>query len=304
MPSEALLPIREVARLTGVNPITLRAWERRYGLVVPQRTSKGHRLYSSEQVERIRSILSWLNRGVAVSQVLPLLDSDSTPSPNTPGDDWQALCEHLTDCIAHLAERQLDQQFNQAMALYPVTTLCEHLLLPLLAHLETRWQVHPAARLEQGFFHTWLRSKLGLRVYHNNRQANGAPVMLVNGGPHPFDPHLWLCAWLVSDSGCPVDVFDTALSPRDLALGVERLNASAVLISVSTVLETDRLQRSLGPLSVPKLLFGVAVTLHRHALAADPDCHLLDSPLAAYRCLQDLKPRARQNTVSGNDPCN
>lgn len=35
------LPIREVTRLTGVHPVTLRAWERRYGLVVPQRTGKG-----------------------------------------------------------------------------------------------------------------------------------------------------------------------------------------------------------------------------------------------------------------------
>ena len=34
MPSETLLPIREIARLTGVNPVTLRAWERRYGLVL------------------------------------------------------------------------------------------------------------------------------------------------------------------------------------------------------------------------------------------------------------------------------
>ena len=38
-----LYPIREVSRLTGVNSVTLRAWERRYGLIRPQRTPKGHR---------------------------------------------------------------------------------------------------------------------------------------------------------------------------------------------------------------------------------------------------------------------
>ena len=35
---EELFPIREVSRLTGVNPVTLRAWERRYGLIQPTRT--------------------------------------------------------------------------------------------------------------------------------------------------------------------------------------------------------------------------------------------------------------------------
>lgn len=37
---EELFPIREVARLTGVNPVTLRAWERRYGLIQPMRTDR------------------------------------------------------------------------------------------------------------------------------------------------------------------------------------------------------------------------------------------------------------------------
>ncbi len=45
-PRHGLYPIRAVSRLTGVSAVTLRAWERRYGLIVPSRTAKGHRLYS------------------------------------------------------------------------------------------------------------------------------------------------------------------------------------------------------------------------------------------------------------------
>lgn len=303
MPSDALLPIREVARLTGVNPVTLRAWERRYGLVVPQRTGKGHRLYSSDQVKRIQLILSWLNRGVAVGQVAPLLDEDPPLPAAGAGDDWSALSAHLIDAIARLAERHLDQQFNQAMALYPASTLCERLLLPLLHTLEVRWQVHPCALVEQAFFHGWLRSKLGLRVYHNNRQSNGAPALLVSAAGQSFDPHLWLCAWLVSDGGRAVEVFDLPLHGRDLAVAVERLNADALLLSVNTVADLEQLRRDLHPLRVPKLLFGAAVTLHKQALGNDPDWHLLDSPLAAQRCLRELGTPARQSPI-GNLSCN
>ncbi|OOE97942.1 hypothetical protein BZG79_15885, partial [Salinivibrio sp. MA427] len=39
------LTISQVAEQTGVNPVTLRAWQRRYGLLSPARTAKGHRLY-------------------------------------------------------------------------------------------------------------------------------------------------------------------------------------------------------------------------------------------------------------------
>src|SRR5471032_1496457 len=70
---EELFPIREVARLTGVNPVTLRAWERRYGLIQPTRTESGHRLYSMADIEKVRSILGWIDRGVAVSKVGKIL---------------------------------------------------------------------------------------------------------------------------------------------------------------------------------------------------------------------------------------
>ncbi|MBH3309707.1 MerR family DNA-binding transcriptional regulator, partial [Pseudomonas mosselii] len=43
-PSFDLLPMRDVVSLTGINPVTLRAWERRHGLISPQRTEGGHRL--------------------------------------------------------------------------------------------------------------------------------------------------------------------------------------------------------------------------------------------------------------------
>ena len=70
---EQLFPIREVARLTGVNPVTLRAWEWRYGLIVPTRTESGHRLYSMTDIERVRSIFGWIGRGVAVNEIGTLL---------------------------------------------------------------------------------------------------------------------------------------------------------------------------------------------------------------------------------------
>lgn len=67
--SENLYPIRTVAKLTGVNAVTLRAWERRYGLIKPKRTRSGHRVYTDEHVELVRQILALLDSGISVGQV-------------------------------------------------------------------------------------------------------------------------------------------------------------------------------------------------------------------------------------------
>lgn len=259
------LPIREVARQTGVNAVTLRAWERRYGLIVPHRTAKGHRLYSDEHVQRIRNILTWLNRGVSVSQVKALLDA-AVPDISRPGNDWEELRRSLLGGIAALAERRVDDLFNRAMSLYPPRTICEQLLLPLLAELERRWQTQFGGQMERMFFYSWLRSKFGARTYHNNRQISGPGLLLVNQSNSPFEPHLWLAAWLISSADCPVEVFDGPLPPGELAMACDYLKPRAVLLYSTQILNLTQLPRVLANVHCPILLGGPAVVIHREEL--------------------------------------
>lgn len=261
------LPIREIARQTGVNAVTLRAWERRYGLIVPHRTAKGHRLYSEEHVQRVMNILTWLNRGVSVSRIKNLIDSHQ-PEATSLDDDWGALRNKLIAAIAALAERRVDDAFNQAMSLYPPRTLCQQLLLPLLTELEQRWSGKFGAQLERTFFHSWLRSKLGARIYHNNRQLNGTPLLLVNQSDLPFEPHLWLTAWLVSSADCPVEVFDWPLPVGELALAAEYLQPRAIVLYSSNSLNLTQLPRLLANIPCPVVLGGPAVRIHGAELLA------------------------------------
>ncbi|HBM3251780.1 TPA: MerR family transcriptional regulator, partial [Klebsiella oxytoca] len=52
--------IGEFAQLCGINATTLRAWQRRYGLLKPQRTDGGHRLYSDDDIQQALKILDWV----------------------------------------------------------------------------------------------------------------------------------------------------------------------------------------------------------------------------------------------------
>ena len=285
---EGWLPIREVARQTGVNAVTLRAWERRYGLIVPQRTPKGHRLFSVEHVQRIHTILTWLNRGVPVSQVKGLIDS-AQPIPDAVENEWHALRQTLLKAISELAERRVDDAFNQAMALYPPRTLCEQLMLPLLNDLEQRWQGQFGAQMERVFFLSWLRSKFGARIYHNNRQLHGAPLLLVNHSDLPLEPHLWLSAWLASSADCPVEVFDWPLPAGELALAVEHLQPRAVLLYSSKALHLSALTKLLSGVGCPTLIAGPTVCIHQDefsVLTGDtPQLFVAEDLLSAHQLL-------------------
>jgi len=289
--AQGFMPIRDVARITGVNAVTLRAWERRYGLIVPHRTPKGHRLYSDEHVAHIQAILTWLNRGVSVSQVKGLLRSNQ-PAFAEASSQWETKRQQLQEAICNLSERRLDDCFNRELALYPPNTLCEQLLLPLLEELELRWRNQFGAQAERVFFYSWLRSKLGARLYHNNRQHNGAPLLLINVSDLPMAAGMWLTAWLASNAGVTVEVFDWPLPPPELALAVEHIQPRALLLYSSQALNSTHLQRLLGGYDCPCLLVGQVVQIHADELKGiaqqNPELSLAVDPLAALHCLTDL----------------
>ena len=82
--TEQHFPIRELSARTQVNTVTIRAWERRYGLLKPRRTEKGHRLYSENDVQRVEKILELVARGVPLSKVKQLIDTDNS------SQDWES----------------------------------------------------------------------------------------------------------------------------------------------------------------------------------------------------------------------
>ena len=64
----ALLRIGELSRRTGVNVDTLRAWERRYGILEPARSDGGFRLYSANDEERARAMRGLISEGLSAAQ--------------------------------------------------------------------------------------------------------------------------------------------------------------------------------------------------------------------------------------------
>lgn len=108
-PQEALLPIREVAKITGINPITLRAWERRYSLIEPVRTESGHRLYTHENIKTLKEVIRLTQQGVPISQIKSLLDQPKAPAiePQTESSLEPLLIESL--------EKADIQAFNQLL---------------------------------------------------------------------------------------------------------------------------------------------------------------------------------------------
>jgi DNA-binding transcriptional MerR regulator len=104
----ATMPIGEVARRTGVTVPTLRAWERRYGLLVPVRTAGGHRRYRDDDVRRVLAVLELTGQGWGVAAAARRVAGQGSASPVQPQPPvgelrdrlWTALDQALRDLPA------------------------------------------------------------------------------------------------------------------------------------------------------------------------------------------------------------
>jgi len=78
--------IGAVARMLDVPASTLRAWEERYGAVVPERSSGSQRLYSRGQIEQLRQIKSQMDLGASAADAHRVLVQGQAggPSPEPP----------------------------------------------------------------------------------------------------------------------------------------------------------------------------------------------------------------------------
>ena len=209
-PEEGIYPIREVSRLTGVNAVTLRAWQRRYGLVQPARTEKGHRLYSEQDIRQIGEILSWLERGVSIGQVKGLL---SEPQSQPVSDHWQQTLEQFSQALLAFNQRKAEAELNDLLASYPFELVRSRVLQPLVEQLLGLWRERPDGELLQQVWLGWLHTRF---ARHLIEQEKGLPVTLVSWGQvGPLD--LVWAAYELIGQGYEVQLLG-AVEPRHAAL--------------------------------------------------------------------------------------
>lgn len=255
-------PIRVLAEKTTVGTSTLRAWERRYGLLQPERTPKGHRLYNSLDVKRVLKILDLLNDGHSLPNISEMLslENTSTDSLNlyesanktaSPADAnttmatiWDGYIKSTLEATSDFNIERIDAIYNEASSLYPVDMLTDRLIQPAIAILGNRWKEHPERGVgEEHFYTSWLKNRLGARFHHSYSQARGARIICacVPGSFHEIG--LMLFALSALARGYRVLYFGANLPLDQLPYIAKRSAAKAVVLGAQSQMDENTNQR-------------------------------------------------------------
>jgi DNA-binding transcriptional MerR regulator len=156
-----VLRIGELSKRVGASPELLRAWERRYGLLRPERSAGGLRLYSPADVERVSLMQQPLAAGLAAAEAaaLAVRDAGDGEAART-ALDAAALREQLADALDAFDEPRAQAILDRLLALATVETALSEVILPYLRDLGKRWERGDATVAQEHFASSVLRGRL------------------------------------------------------------------------------------------------------------------------------------------------
>ena len=245
MSEEPIYNIGVVSRMTGIPENTLRMWERRYNFPTPTRTDGGHRLYSPQQVERVRWVKQRIDQGMQTRNAIQALEqSEATDQlvDVTPGLDLstssarsgESIREQLFDALVALDKQQVELIIGDALAVHSL----EHLLLAVIAPTFTAigqaWEEERISIATEHFTTNYLRQKLLMWMQTAPPEYPIRPVVLACAPDELHEGGLLMLGLLLQRLRWPIIYLGQSVVLADLVSFVEKTKPSLVVFGAMT----------------------------------------------------------------------
>ncbi len=172
-----LVRIGELSRRTGVGVDTLRAWERRYELLDPQRSAGGFRLYGTSDEERVRAMKALIDSGVSAAEAARLAASEASSGRSQTEAAGIDHAERLVAALDRFDEADANAILDDAIARFTVDAVASRLLLPVLHEIGIRWETGDISVAEEHFATSLLRGRM--LALGRNWGAGGGPLAVL-----------------------------------------------------------------------------------------------------------------------------
>ncbi len=157
---ERRLRIGELAAKSGVSADLLRAWEKRYDLLRPDRSRGGYRLYSAADEERVRAMVRHLGSGVPAGEAARLvLDEDRSAGLEATAE-LPAMSAELRAALERFDDAGTQAALDALTASFSFETVAREVILPYLRELGERWERGEVSVAQEHFASVVLRGRL------------------------------------------------------------------------------------------------------------------------------------------------
>jgi MerR family transcriptional regulator, light-induced transcriptional regulator len=272
LPEDPKYTIKTVSIQTGIRPITLRAWERRYSLLAPFRSDNRYRLYSERDIAILHWIKNRLDGGLSISsavrefkdfqkketwpEAMPV-QQQSGPNPHQ-AKPPASFASQLTQILLRHDETAAMILLGEAHAAFDLTTICLEIIVPCLIEIGEQWHRGEIRIADEHYITTFLRGKLMslLQAYPNRRNM---PYIITATAPSELhEIGSLILSVLLRRDGYRVEYLGSDVPVEDLVDYARFEHPALIILSATTetaALELVHLQEKLSKLH-PVPLFG------------------------------------------------
>ena len=226
--------IGEFARRVGVTPELLRAWEQRYGLLQPERTPGGFRLYGEEDAERVARMRRALDEGLSAAEAARVA-LEPPSSPDRPIEDARA---RLMSAIEAYDEAAVQAALDDGLAAFGLETFVRDLILPTLSAVGRGWEQGRVEISQEHFASNVIRGRL-LSLARLWGRGSGPLALLACAPGEHHDISLLAFGLILRSHGWRI-LFLGADTPLSTIQETARMTAPAVIVLVT--FETSRVE--------------------------------------------------------------
>ncbi len=237
----AKYPIRAVSRITGISLDTLRAWERRYRAVTPERSGRG-RLYTDEEIHRLMLLRDAIGRGHAIGQVAALSDGELKALEQHSGEVVRefpakeeppgAALAPMIRAIESFDAAAANAEMGRLAALLPASDLVKQVALPLMRLVGDRWHSGAMTIAHEHMASAVLRNLFGslLRMYKPVEPLVKLVLATPSGEHHEFG--ILAAAMLAAPLGLEPIYLGANLPSAEILSAAGKSGAKAIVIGL------------------------------------------------------------------------
>jgi DNA-binding transcriptional MerR regulator len=237
-----------VVRLTGLSDHVLRAWERRYEAVRPQRTEGGTRRYRESEVERLKLLAAAVESGHPIGDIANLPDAELRrrvrQAESGPRPPLQAILDALERMDAEAVERLLGQQ----LAALGARRFLSSVALPLLTRVGDLWEKGGLCVASEHLASTALRNLLGGTLRRVGTALQVPPILFTTLSGDRHELGALACAVLAAELGANAIYLGPDLPSDEIVTAARATQAAAVAVGVSEYAPLRQRERALKEL--------------------------------------------------------
>jgi MerR family transcriptional regulator, light-induced transcriptional regulator len=155
--------IKELEKLSGIKAHTIRIWEKRYQIVVPQRTDSNIRSYSDDDLKKIINISLLNNNGVKISKIADLTSDQLAKKVSELTMTTGNLDIHIDQLIVamvDLEEENFERVLGEMIVRYGFEKTIVEIVYPFLNKIGILWQTNNITPAQEHFISNLIRQKI------------------------------------------------------------------------------------------------------------------------------------------------